>query len=567
MKMTNKFSNLLRRRLAMLITARRVSITITINKLINFCQKIPFIGRKVPDSLYGGSDTKTFITILANLFRLSKRLMLKALYIGFIIVLSFIALDVGGQDDPPFDIDAIMTFFFFLSFLAAPIAFGKSLNLDVGTDLLLIDKLRADAHAYVPARIYERKIIDFGATLPFAIVLSLHESFSLIEALAILPLMIAVKIAFESVFLFNFALFRRLSKNAYKVLSYIYVFGGLALCFVPFILVALGRYFPFKEVVFHPLFVIGVLLAAACSAIYIHRYKHYRELAWGTVVNYNLAMEKVKPNQKKQLFGNSDKWNEKMTESEMRSDHFAGLSGYAYFNKLFFFRHRKFFRKKIMIRSILVGAALISLTAYLIFAGDSEYSGESESTSRILPICFFFAYMLSLGRAATGAMFANCDASMLTYPFYRTPSVVIQNFYLRLKKILQFNAPTFTLLGLFAITGDILLPFYATRDLSTVDWMMIPPYVITLFMIWLFFSFHDLFIYYIIQPFTSELGTKSKLFSFIQFGVYMLSYMNVMLNEVNIYIYMAIIIGVTLVYVAAGLLSINKFCWKTFKLK
>ena len=96
---------------------------------------------------------------------------------------------------------------------------------------------------------------------------------------------------------------------------------------------------------------------------------------------------------------------------------------------------------------------------------------------------------------------------------------------------------------------------------------MIPPYVITLVMIWLFFSFHDLFIYYIIQPFTSELGTKSKLFSFIQFGVYMLSYMNVMLNEVNIYIYMAIIIGVTLVYVAAGLLSINKFCWKTFKLK
>ncbi len=565
METTNKFTNLLRSRLAMLITARRVSITVTINKLINFCQKIPLIGRKVPDSLYGGNDTKTVITILANIFRLSKRLMLKAIYIGFIIVLSFIALDVGGQENPPFDIDAIMTFFFFLSFLAAPIAFGKSLNLDVGTDLLLIDKLRADAHAYIPARIYERKVIDLGATLPFAIILSLHESYSLLQALAILPLMIAVKIAFESVFLVNFALFRRWSKNAYKILSYIYVFGGLALCFVPFIMVALGTYFPFKQIVFHPLFVIGVLLAAVGSALYIHRYKHYRELAWGTVVNYNLAMEKVKPNQKKQLFGNSDKWNEKMTDSDMHSDRFAGLSGYAYFNKIFFFRHRKFFRKKIMIRAIIVGTALITLTAYLIFAGDSE--DPETSTSRILPICFFFAYMLSLGRAATGAMFANCDASMLTYPFYRTPSVVIQNFYLRLKKILQFNAPAFTLLGLFAITGDILFPFYVTRDISAVDWMMIPPYVVTMVMIWLFFSFHDLFIYYIIQPYTSELGTKSKLFSFIQFGVYFLSYMNVMLNEVNIYIYMAIIISFTFVYVAAGLLSINKFCWKTFKLK
>ncbi|MBN1891346.1 MAG: hypothetical protein JW780_01075, partial [Clostridiales bacterium] len=95
----------------------------------------------------------------------------------------------------------------------------------------------------------------------------------------------------------------------------------------------------------------------------------------------------------------------------------------------------------------------------------------------------------------------------------------------------------------------------------------IPLYLITVAMMWLFFSFHDLFIYYIIQPFTSDLGVRSKLFSFIQFGVYMISYLNLQLTEVNIYIYMSIIIGTTLMYFIVGLLAIHKFCPKTFRLK
>ena len=563
----HNMNSLLKSRMNMMLTARRVSITTTINRLINFCQKLPFVGKNIPDSLYGEREGKTVVILIANLFRLVKRLMIKSMYIGLLVVGgSYIAQDIGGVENPAFNIDAAMTIFFFLSFLSAPLAFGKALNLDVGTDLMMIDKLRADAGAYVPARIFERKIIDFGASLPFAVILSLHEKYTLIESLAIIPLMIAIKLIFESIILINFSIFRKASRDAYKILSYVYIFLGVLTALAPFILSALGLYFPFKTVVFHPVFIIAALLLSILSMLHIHGYKHYRELAWGTVVNYNLALEKAKPAQKKQLFGNADKWSDDVGQKDLISDKFARLKGYAYFNAVFFHRHKKFFRKKILIRVAITGSALVALSLFLLLNPDQDAANEPVN-SYILPICFFFAYMLSLGRSATGAMFANCDSAMLTYPFYRTPSVVIKNFYLRLGKIMQYNAPTFLLLALFAITGDLLAVFYQTRDLAHIDWTQIPLYLITVAMMWLFFSFHDLFIYYIIQPYTSELGTKSKLFSIIQFGVYMLSYMNVFMDEVNTAIYMAVIIALTVLYVSVGLFSINKFCWKTFKLK
>ena len=47
----------------------------------------------------------------------------------------------------------------------------------------------------------------------------------------------------------------------------------------------------------------------------------------------------------------------------------------------------------------------------------------------------------------------------------------------------------------------------------------------------------------------------------------MLSYLNIMLSDVQITTYMMIVTALTLLYVALGLVSINKFCWKTFRLK
>ncbi len=333
---------------------------------------------------------------------------------------------------------------------------------------------------------------------------------------------------------------------------------------VPWILIATGNEFPFKRVVFHPLFVIPLLLLTTVSVVYICRYRLYRKLAWGTLVNFNLTMEKLKPVKQQKQFGDSAKWSKNLNDEDIRTTKFSNLTGYAFFNSVFFSRHRKFFAKKILIRVSVVAGVIIGALAILL---NLKSDIRSEIPFRFLPVCFFIGYLVSLGRPATAAMFANCDVAMLTYPFYRSPSVVIRNFYLRLKTILLYNAPTFSLLLVLAVISDLLAPLIQGIHGTEVQWIMILPYFITIAMMWVFFSFHDLFIYYIIQPYTSEMGTKSKLFSYIQGFVYFVSYMNVQLTNVNIYVYMTIVISATLIYFIIGLLSINKFCPKTFRLK
>lgn len=550
--------------IAMMITSRKISTASTINRLILFCQRLPLIGRLVPDSLYGISEGKTAFLILGNLFRLNKRLLIKAMYIGFMVIWAYWIRDMAGMGFSVFPVESIMTLFFFMSFIAAPLGLSKSMNLDVGVDLMIIDKLRADADVYVPARIFERKIIDFFATMPFALLLAIDKSYSVPEALAILPLMTAAKLVGEALFLSCFSFFRRFSKKTYKTVSYCFLGIAIAVLIFPFFVIVSGNQFPFKRVVFHPVFVVGTLLLAAFSVVYIRRYRLFRTLAWGTVVNFNLAMEKVKPRQKNQQFGDSAKWSKDLKDEDIRTTRFSNLTGYAFFNRVFFSRHRKFFGKKILIRVCLLAGIIIGLVIALLLI--KEDLGE-EFPIRFLPVCFFIGYMVSLGRSATAAMFANCDVAMLSYPFYRSPSVVIRNFYLRLKTILLYNAPSFALLLIFAVIFDLLAPLIQGIPGARVQWTLIPLYVVTLVMMWIFFSFHDLFIYYIIQPYSADMSTKSKLFSFIQMGVYYISYMNMQLTHVNINIYMLIVIAATLVYFVVGLLAINKFCPRTFRLK
>ncbi len=550
--------------LEMMITSRKISTAATMNRLILFCQRLPLIGRFVPDSLYGISAGKTLFLILGNLYRLSKRLMIKAMYVGFTVMCAYAIRDMAGLGVSAFPVDSLMTVFFFMSFVAAPLGLSKSMNLDVGVDLMIIDKLRADADVYVPARILERKIIDFFATMPFVLLLAIHESYSVWEALAILPLMTACKLVGEALFLMCYAFFRRFSKKTYKPVSYGFLIAAVAAMAIPFILIASGNPFPFKRIVFHPAFVVGILLLAGLSVIYIRRYRLYRSLAWGTVVNFNLAMEKAKPMQKQKQFGDSDKWSKDLKDEDIRTTRFSNLTGYAFFNSVFFSRHRKFFFKKILSRVCLLAGITIGVVIVLFLIKNDV---DTKIPFRFLPVCFFIGYMVSLGRPATAAMFANCDVAMLSYPFYRSPSVVIRNFYLRLKTILLYNAPSFAILLIFAVIVDLLSPLILGIPGARVQWNLIPLYLVTLVMMWIFFSFHDLFIYYIIQPYTADMSTKSKLFSFIQMGVYYISYMNVQLTKVNIRIYMVIVIAATLVYFVVGLLAINKFCPKTFKLK
>ena len=55
----------------------------------------------------------------------------------------------------------------------------------------------------------------------------------------------------------------------------------------------------------------------------------------------------------------------------------------------------------------------------------------------MLPWFVFVMYIINRGTVVTQSMFMNCDHSMLTYRFYKTPKVILALFKERLKTLIK----------------------------------------------------------------------------------------------------------------------------------
>lgn len=575
----------------LLLTARRISVTVGINKFIRFLQKLPLVGNHVSDNLYSNKDTKLGIFAVVVSLKAIEKIILKALYVGLMLFLIPSVIPSLPEDDLRivFNIDAVMLMFFSVAFIGASLAFAKCINFDVGQDLVMLDKFRADSNIYMPLRIIEHKIYDFILYFPYVFVLALTEKYTILDGIIILVTLELVKIIFEAIMLFSFSLLKNINSASYKILSYIYVGLGVVSIIVPLIMISASgsKIIDVKPILVNPITFILTAGLAALAIIYIKKYKYYRELAWSQIVHYNLTLEKVKVNQKNQLFGDAQKWNKSSENDVYLPDSVKKLHGYAFFNSLFFFRHKKYFRKKILLRSAaLLAAGVIALSGFFIVKsgifGNSEIeiniSGISEVSeaenseeddelaySTSLQIFVFFAYIFSIGRQATAAMFSNCDITMLRYKFYRERKIIIGNFNTRLKKILTLNIPIFISMMFSHLVIDYLIyqktlePFFTPEKFITT--------IAAFTVLWLFFSFHDLFIYYIVQPYNEEYAAKNIWFTIVQMIVYMACYMNIFIDTVNIYAYTGLIAIITVSYFILGMLAIYRFSEKTFKLR
>ena len=583
---------MIKKRIKLLMCARRMSLAVGINKFIRFLRSLPVIGKHVPDDYYAAKDGKTAVFIAVCAFKVFKKISLKFIYVGLILMLIPSIMPSFFEDDVTFafNVDATMMMFFFTAFIGAALAFPKCISIDVKQDLVMIDKFHADPNMYMPMRIFEQKIIDFVFYLPCVIALSFSEKYSLLDGLLILVMLECVKVVFEALILLSFSPFKNLTAGVYKVIAYTAMFAGVAAAGVPIVLLAFGKVIDVKGLLINPISAIACAALAINAIVYILKYPRYRELAWGQVTYYNVAIEKGKQNQAQSRFGDARKWDKSAKNDSGVPADIEKLRGYDYFNALFFFRHRKYFNKKVILRTALVLVVTVGLTiAYLVNAqmitdikngGDiseilsgeevadvEESSGDERSplpTDSILPIFVFVAYAISIGRQATAAMFSNCDVSMLKYKFYRDKKVIISNFYVRLKKIMKLNAPIFLAMLTAVLALDAGMHPVSHTEVLTPARVLISAAAVAV--MWLFFSFHDLFIYYILQPYNEEYATKKWSFTVVQVLVYVLCYMNIFIEFTNVYAYTAIIAAIALAYFALGMLAINKFGERNFKL-
>jgi len=167
--------------------------------------------------------------------------------------------------------------------------------------------------------------------------------------------------------------------------------------------------------------------------------------------------------------------------------------------------------------------------------------------------------VVSIGDRVCRAMFYNCDISLLRYPYYRQPAVILSNFRIRLRRIATMN-----MLIAATICAGVVVLVLATGGIGALSGLL--PFLLSILCLSLFFSVHHLFMYYVLQPYTTDLGKKNPLFGVINGVVYMVCYLCLQIHSPPTY-FAIIVIVATLIYMAVALLLTYKLSYKTFCVK
>lgn len=239
---------------------------------------------------------------------------------------------------------------------------------------------------------------------------------------------------------------------------------------------------------------------------------------------------------------------------------FDDLSGNAYLNALFFSRFKKGLSRGVWIKVIIISVlGLASVVFSQLFPMKSDVSELESFMYRLVPSLFFILYLTSVGKSVVQSLFMNCDLSMLSFPFYRTKEAIISGFFARFKKILLYNSMVNGVLLFWLIVFNLVV--VGLNSLYLIGLVLFVMISLTLL-----FSFHELFVYYILQPFTSDFQVINPIYKVVNGVFYLFAYMNLQLKTTGLYYALGLSI-VSLLYVAIGLIVIKKVAPKTFKLK
>ena len=164
-----------------------------------------------------------------------------------------------------------------------------------------------------------------------------------------------------------------------------------------------------------------------------------------------------------------------------------------------------------------------------------------------------------MGNRITKAMFYNCDLAMLKFGWYRRGPVILKNFVLRFRRICGVN---------LLMSGAVCIMFTALTLCAggrppAADYIA---FLIAILCLAVFFSVHSLGMYYLFQPFTSDLKVKNPFFAIINGVMYAVCYACIQIRSTPTW-FTPVVLAVTVVYSAVILLAVWKRAPKTFRVK
>ncbi|MCQ9226578.1 hypothetical protein [Streptococcus suis] len=230
------------------------------------------------------------------------------------------------------------------------------------------------------------------------------------------------------------------------------------------------------------------------------------------------------------------------------------LSGMAYLNALLFDRYKKVLYKKVrnwVLALVVILAALEGIRYFL-----EPVTFTEDYLLQFLPLSFMIMYVASSGKVVAQMVFVNCDISMLHYPFYREAKTIIAGFNYRFLQTCKLN--------LIFATSLFLVIMILWRFALSLETILLT--ALLLLSLTALFSFHDLFIYYILQPFTKDMEVVNPVYKFLSGVLYWVAYLNIKL-DLGSHLYILLISIAMITYVSIGYWILLKKAPQTFRLK
>ena len=521
----------------------------TVNGFFYYLRKLPLVGQSIPESIFKSYSFKSALFLFLHIFSIPSRFLVKGLWLAlnFYFASFWINLLSGGEFNFWNVLPGtwLLGFSLWLVFVGYAFRFGKGFEPFIAKSKReFMRNFGLSQSSLLQSQLFIEPIITSLSYLPALLIFSSLSGNWLYLPLGLLTIPAG---SFTGQALNRWFFNRRILSGRNSWQSWVILGTGLA---------AIASLILFRNHL-SPIFLLPVL---ACQVLLI--WFGYRYLKQQTnhldyfyyCMDQSLQMDKnffelTKGNEyTRQGLQMQDKLS---TEKGKDLSH---LSGMTYLNALLFDRYKKVLYKKVRNWVLSLVVILVALEAFRYYLEPFELT--EAVLLQCLPFSFMIMYLASSGKVVAQMVFVNCDISMLHYPFYREAKTIIAGFNYRFWQTCKLNLifagslfAVILVLGRFAFSLEtILLTALLLLSLTAL------------------FSFHDLFIYYILQPFTKDMDVSNPFYKFLSGALYWVAYLNTQL-DLGSHTYILLVSLAMIAYVSIGYWILLKKAPQTFRLK
>lgn len=509
--------------------------TYRVNTILYSLKQIPLVRNLLPDALYQARGLKVFANIISAIIELLSIFAGKALYFAAIAFL--LCPNYGSLPPAPL-------FMHILLFLTVIGAFMHTSIFNPTRDkYYAMILLRMDARSYTLTNYFYSLAKVVVGFMPFAVIFGRMQDVPLALCLAIPFAAAGAKLAVSALILCDYQ-HRGSVYNENKLSKYVWIAAGLLLA-----LAGIPPAFGFTLPLWLSAAAMGVFVLSGFAGLYrLLSFRLYREMNRELLSQLATQMDAVKNAAKNA--------SEKAISADVSIS--SSRSGFEYLNELFIKRHKKVLWNA-SIKITTVCCFLLAGVLGLMYFKPDLRSGVNEVVMTWLPYFAFIMYMLNRGTGFTRVLFMNCDHSLLTYSFYKTPKFVLKLFKIRLREIIKVNALPAAVIG-----AGLAIVLYASGGTpNPLDYAVLFASILCMSV---FFSVHYLTIYYLLQPYNAGTELKSGTYKLVMTLTYIVCYIFINV-KLPILVFGVSCIAFCVIYVIAACILAYRLAPKTFRLR